>query len=83
MRKTNNVVSEQVLHKPSCSSAKDGLRLEILDLRRGIYPQSEYKGAGQLTCAFVFTYAKCWFSHDVSHLSWNIMNKYMTSHIIT
>ena len=35
---TNNVVSEQVRHKPSCTSTKDGWRLAILDLRnsRGI-----------------------------------------------
>ena len=37
MRKTNNVVSEQVRHKPSCTSKEDGYRLEILDLEsRGI-----------------------------------------------
>ena len=23
----------------------------------------------KLICAFVFAYAKCWFSHDVAHLS--------------
>ena len=35
--KTNNVVSEQVRHKPSCTSREDGRRLEILDLEsRGI-----------------------------------------------
>ena len=35
--KTNNVVSEQVLHKPACTVTEDGWRLEILDLEsRGI-----------------------------------------------
>ena len=35
--KTNNVVSEQVRHKPGCTSTEDDKRLEILDLqRRGI-----------------------------------------------
>ena len=35
--KTNNVVSEQVGHKPGCTSTKDGYRLEILAIeRRGI-----------------------------------------------
>ena len=29
--KTNNVVSEQLGHKPSCTSTEDGYRLEILD----------------------------------------------------
>ena len=33
--KTNNVVSEQVQHKPSCTSSEDGYRLEILDLESG------------------------------------------------
>ena len=30
--KTNNVISEQFSHKPSCTSTEDGWRLEILDL---------------------------------------------------
>ena len=30
--KTNNVVSEHVRYKLSCTSTEDGLRLEILDL---------------------------------------------------
>ena len=35
--KTNNVVSEQVRHKPDCKSTEDGQRLKILDLEsRGI-----------------------------------------------
>ena len=35
--KTNNVVSEQVRHKPSCTITEDGWRLEISDLEsRGI-----------------------------------------------
>ena len=66
------MVSEQDGHKPSWTSTEDGLRLEILDLEsRDIVldPCSENKGAGQLrvtaklTCAFVFEYANCWFSH--------------------
>ena len=32
--KTNNVVSEQVWHKQSCTSLEDGSKLEILYLRR-------------------------------------------------
>ena len=31
-QKTNNVVSEQVQHKPSCTSTEDSLRLEVCDL---------------------------------------------------
>ena len=37
--KTNNVVSEQGLHKPSCTSTEDGQRVAMLDLEtesRGI-----------------------------------------------
>ena len=39
-----------------------------------MYPCSENKGPDQLRgsakliCAFVFAYAKCWFSHDVAHI---------------
>ena len=37
MRKTNNVVSEQVQHKLSCAGTEDGHRLESLDLEsRGL-----------------------------------------------
>ena len=32
--KTNNVVFEQVQHKPSCTCTEDGCKLEISDLRR-------------------------------------------------
>ena len=35
--KTNNVVSERVRHKPTCSASRDCYKLEILDLdSRGI-----------------------------------------------
>ena len=37
--KTNNVVSEQVRHKPTCTSTEKSLKLEISDLhvsKRGI-----------------------------------------------
>ena len=35
--KTNNMVSDQVRHKPGCTVTEDGKRLEILDLEsRGI-----------------------------------------------
>ena len=33
-KKTNNVVSDQVQHKLSCTSTEDGYRLENLDLER-------------------------------------------------
>ena len=32
--KTNNVVSEQVRHKPTCTSTEKSMKLEISDLRR-------------------------------------------------
>ena len=34
--KTNNVVSEQVRHKPVCAVTETGLKLEISDLRRRV-----------------------------------------------
>ena len=33
--KTNNVVSQQVRHKPTCSVIEAGYKLEILELSRG------------------------------------------------
>ena len=33
--KTNNLVSDQVQHKPACTVTEDGLTLEILELSRG------------------------------------------------
>ena len=33
--KTNNVVSEQVLHKSGCTVTEAGKKLEILELSRG------------------------------------------------
>ena len=41
--KTNNVVSEQARHKPSCTSTADGLRLEILDFEIGTVISVEQK----------------------------------------
>ena len=41
--KTNNVVSEQARHKPSCASTKYGYKLEILNLESVFelyYPRS-------------------------------------------
>ena len=32
--KTNNVDSEQVQHKPVCTSTEAGLKLEVSDLRK-------------------------------------------------
>ena len=36
LRKTNNVVSKQVRHKPVCAVTETGLKLEISDLRRRV-----------------------------------------------
>ena len=76
--KTNNVVSEQVQHKPACTVTEDGYRLEILDLEsRGIVISMLQKKTkalisfavtAKLICAFVFAYAGCWFSHGAAHL---------------
>ena len=71
--KTNNLDSDQVRHKPTCSVIEDGLKLEILDLdSKGIVLSlKRNKGADQLTpkliCVFVFAYADCWFSHAAAH----------------
>ena len=41
-------VSDQVQHKPGCTTTQDGWRLEISNLERLYYPYSENKGADQL-----------------------------------
>ena len=47
------MVSEQIRHKPGCTSTEAGLKLEILELSRGgivaelYYPSSGNKGADQ------------------------------------
>ena len=74
--KTNNVASEQVRHKHSCASKEDGIKPEILDLKkknctiRVAKTQALIRFAvtAKLICAFVFTYADCWFSHGAAHL---------------
>ena len=30
--------------------------------------QISFAVTAKLICAFVFSYAKCWFSHDVAHI---------------
>ena len=64
--------SDQVRHKPACTSTEDGKRLEILDLEsREIALSSENKGTDQLHsyCTLIFAYAKCWFSDSAAHKS--------------
>ena len=71
------MVSEQVRHKPSCTSTEDGYRLEILDFirkeRNCTNRVAETKAlislavTVKLICAFVLAYAKCWFSHEEDH----------------
>ena len=73
MRKTNNVVSEQVRRKPSCTSTDDDYRLQIFDLEgRGIVLSVLRKTKAQISFAadlrLVFAYAKCCFSHDAVQL---------------
>ena len=47
--KTNNVVPQQVRHKPTCTSTEKSWKLEMSDLRRReIVLRSENKGADQL-----------------------------------
>ena len=48
--KTNNVVSDQILHKPICTGTEDGWKLEILavESRGNVLYNSKNKGADQL-----------------------------------
>ena len=74
--KTNNVVSEQVQHKPACTSTEKSQKLEISDLSRENFTIRVAKTKAlisfavtvKLICVFVFAYADCWFSNEVAHL---------------
>ena len=79
MRKPTIWDSDQVSHKPCCTSTEDGKRLEILDLEiRGIVLQCicivktkvliSFAVTVKLTCAFVFAYADLvGFPHGAAH----------------
>ena len=74
MRKPVFGVSDQVSRKPGCTTTQDGWRLEISDIAgRGIVlpvyiaktkALISYADTAQLTCVFVFAYAKSRFSHN-------------------
>ena len=77
MRKPVFGVSDQVRHKPGCTTTEDSWRLEISDLEGLYYPCSENKDADQLRgyreadlrpCFRI--YAKSRFSHDEAQLTW-------------
>ena len=79
--KINILVSDQVRHKPSCTATEDGWMLQISELEgRGIVlcTCSEIKAlisfavTAKLIFVFVFTYVKCWFSHDAAHFHFEI-----------
>ena len=72
MGKTNNVVSEQVQHKSGCTVTEAGWKREISDLKtiRVAKTKALIRFAdSKLICVFVFTYADCWFSHEVAQIS--------------
>ena len=59
--KTNNVVSEQVCHKPGCTRTEDRYRLEILDLgSRGIALSMQRK---QRLISFAVADLHLWILH--------------------
>ena len=59
-RKQVLMVFNQVQHKPACTVTEEDSKIE----EELYYRYSENQGTftAQLTCAFVFTYAYCWFS---------------------
>ena len=71
--KTNGVVSKQVQHEPSCAATQDR------KYKNCTIPVAKTKAliscavTAQLICAFIFAYAKCWFSHDAAHMVFNEM----------
>ena len=70
--KTNNLGSDQVRHKPGCTVAEDGKRLEILDLEsRGIvriYCKADLRLCFRLCRLLVFACGGSYFEH-ISHTS--------------
>ena len=75
-RKTVFRTFYQVRHKPSCTATEDSKRLEIFHLGsrkdctiREVKTKalSSLTVTAELICAFVFAYAKSWFSHDAAH----------------
>ena len=68
------MVSDQVRHKPGCTTTEDGKRLEISDLgSRGIVLSIyiaktkaliSFAVTAKLICVFVFAYVEGCFSHD-------------------
>ena len=68
-------MSDQVRHKPGCTTTEDGWGLKTLDLgRKGIVAVAETKASiscaftAKLVCAFVFAFAKFRFSYDGSYM---------------
>ena len=69
--KTNNMVSEQVRQKPSCTSKEDGYRAGNRNSTIHVAKTKAlicFAVSAKLICAFGFAYAECWFSHDAVHL---------------
>ena len=70
--KTNNLVSDQVQHKPYCSVTEDNFGFRK---KRNWYIRKaktkalvSFTVTAKLICVFVFAYADCWFSHAVAHI---------------
>ena len=77
MRKPTICVSDQVGHKPACTSTQDSRKLKNYGFRKKrncTIPVAKTKAlisfavTVKLICAFVFTYANCWFSDAMAHL---------------
>ena len=73
---TNNMGPEQVQHKPSCTSTRwleagnFGFRKERNCTIRVAKTKAlmSFAVTAKLTCAFVFAYADCWFSHAAADI---------------
>ena len=77
MRKSVFGVSDQVRHKPGCTAAEDGWRLEILDLGSGGDCTIRVAKTKALISVFVFAYAKSRFSHSAAQLILFNSNSYI------
>ena len=65
-------VSDQVRHKPGCTTTEDGWRLEISDLGSIRVAKTKtlinFAVTAKLICVFVFAYAKSRFSNDAAQI---------------
>ena len=76
-KKTNNLGSDKVQHKPGCTVTEDMLEAGNFGFRKKricaiLVAKTKalisFAITAKLICAFAFAYADCWFSHAAAHI---------------